>query len=293
MSTLAQSIYKTLAFFDAQDFPLTLPEIRNYLVKEPSGLAGNSLSEIKNALDTDLPNLAACKMGLYFLAGREELVQGRRANYRISLKRFIKIRRYLYPLRYFPYLRAVAVSGSQALSHGEQASDIDLFIIISKGRIWLARGLVSLYFQILGQRRYGKNISDRFCLNHYVCEGHELVEDRNLYTAVEYSSLIPVLGCEQLEEFWRGNGWIRDFLHDPQFQKQNQFFKFEFSAARKVFEAVLDFTIAPFLNWLFGLYQKRRIKRQEYILVSDRELSFHPGSRGQQVLAKFSAKIGG
>ncbi|MDP3993933.1 MAG: hypothetical protein U1C57_03205 [Candidatus Doudnabacteria bacterium] len=293
MSTLAQSIHKTLAFFDAQDFPLTLPEIRNYLVKEPSGLAGSSLSEIKKVLDTQLSNLAARKTGLYFLAGRQELVERRLANYRISLKRFIKIRRYLRPLRYFPYLRAVAVSGSQALSHGEQASDIDLFVITSKDRIWLARALVSFYFQILGQRRHGKHISDRFCLNHYVCEGHELAEDRNLYTAVEYASLIPVLGREQLEEFWRGNSWIGKFLHNPRFQKQNHFFKFEFSALRKVFEAALDFTIAPFLNWLLGLYQKRRIKRREYILVSNSELSFHPGSRGQQILAKFSAKIGG
>ena len=291
MTLLAQSIYKTLAFYDVQDFPLTLFEVRNYLIREP-GLESVSVSLIQ-ATFSELGSLVACKTGLYFLAGREELVEFRRRHYRTSLKRFIKIRRYLKPLRHFPYLRAVAISGSQALSNGGRGSDIDLFILTGKDRIWLTRAIVSFYFHLLAKRRHGKHIAGRFCLNHYLVEDVSIDQDRNLYTALEYASLLPILGERSWQNFWAMNGWVRGFLDNPVFQKHNLFPAFEFSLWQKLFERVLDFTLASGLNRLLGWYQKRRIKRLEHILVSDRELSFHPGSRGQQILARFQSKLDG
>jgi hypothetical protein len=49
-----------------------------------------------------------------------------------------------------------------------------------------------------------------------------------------------------------------------------------------------------FGSWLesaAGNFQERRIKVEDYITVSADELSFHPGSKGQQVLAK-AAQLG-
>ena len=289
MSPLAKSIYKTLAFYDAQDFPLTLLEIDDYLVKE-AGLEASALSAIKKVLTAELADVVACKNGLYFLAGREELTEKRRNNYRTSLKRFIKIRRYLKPLRHFPYIRAVAISGSQALGNGSQASDIDLFIITSRDRIWLARTIVSFYFHLLGERRHGRYIANRFCLNHYLVEGVPIDQDQNLYTALEYANLLPILGEKFWRNFWAMNGWIRELLDNPVFQKHNLFPAFASSRWKKLFERVLDFTLASGLNRLLGWYQKQRIKRLEHILVSDQELSFHPGSRGQEILGKYRTK---
>ena len=289
MSPLAQAIYKTLAFYDAQDFPLTLLEIDDYLVKE-AGLEASALSAIKKVLAAELADVVACKNGLYFLAGREELIEKRRNNYRTSLKRFIKIRRYLKPLRHFPYIRAVAISGSQALGNGSQASDIDLFIITSRDRIWLARTIVSFYFHLLGERRHGRYIANRFCLNHYLVEGVSIDQDQNLYTALEYANLLPILGEKSWRNFWAMNGWIKEFLRNPVFQNHNLFPAFAFSLWQKLFEKVLDFTLASGLNRLLGWYQKRRIKRLEHILISDQELSFHPGSRGQEILGKYRTK---
>jgi hypothetical protein len=100
------------------------------------------------------------------------------------------------------------------------------------------------------------------------------------------------LGREEFEKFWQKNQWIRDFLREPQFEKNNIFFNFRFAKIQRVFEVILDFSAGPLLNWISGLYQKQRIRLQEHIIVSDRELSFHPGSRGQKVLKRFRAKLG-
>ena len=256
------------------------------------------LAEIEQTIKSELVNKVAHSRGLYFLRGRQALVDQRREKYRMSLLRFRKAKTHLRPLRFFPYLRAVALSGSQALLNVTADSDIDLLIITKKNRIWLARALVSLYFQVLGQRRHDQNIAGRFCLNHYVAEGRTLAEDRNLYTALEYANLLPVLGAENLAKFWQKNPWIKEYLPAAASEAAVPFFdppprraSFRFSRLQKIFEISLDFTLGPILNYTLGRYQKHRIRKQHYILVSDDELSFHPGSRGQQVLESLKAKL--
>ena len=291
LSPLATSALKTIIFFDSQDIPLTLLEIKNYLVAQTGLSEPISLAELESALGIELQSQIHHQDGLFFLAGREKLVDLRRTRYQISLLRFRKARRYLVGLRFIPFLRAVAVSGSQALMSCDTKSDIDLFIITAPRRIWLARTFVSLYFQITGQRRYAAHIANRFCLNHYLSGEAKITRDQNLYTAVEYASLMPALGIAELNKFWQDNQWLSGFLHNPVAQHSNIFFNYEFSPWQKFFEGILDYTIAPILNKLLGFYQKKRIQMQDHILVSDDELSFHPGSRGQTVLARFQAKL--
>lgn len=290
MTPLAQSIYRTLAFFDAQDMALTLMEMKIYLVKAEASEAG--LSEIRETFGSELPGLVNYRDGFYFLAGRQELVNLRKERYKISLLRMRKAKKYLYFLRFMPYLRAVAISGSAALGNSSEDSDIDLFVITKKNRVWLARLLLAVYFQIFGQRRHGNFVKGRFCLNHYLAEGKTIAEDRNLYTAVEYGSLIPIVGHACLEKFWQENEWIGQYLSDfhnlitPLAPLTLRGGKGELLP--KLIEFILELTLlAPVLNYLAGIYQKRRIQMQEHILVSDGELSFHPGSRGQRVLEKF------
>ena len=286
MSPLTQSILRTLAFFDALDVPLTLLELRAYLVRVPGLPAQISLADLESEAGR-LSGQVVLESGFYHLRGREDLVAARAERYKISLRRFRKCRLLLRVLRHFPYIRAVAVSGSQAMLNSNPESDIDLFFIIKQNRIWLARVFISFYFQIMGQRRHGPYVRGRFCLNHYVREGMLLSSDRNLYTAVIYTNLLPVIGQEAVARFWQNNSWIRDFLFAPPPPGRVPFFNLAFSRPQRVLEALLDYSVGPFLNSLASIYQKRRIRLQEHIIVSDEELSFHPGSRGQRVLAKF------
>lgn len=291
MTPLAQAVLKTVTFFDAEDMALTLPEIKNYLVSAPDLPERVSSAAIATILQGELSGTVSAAEGFYFLAGRNRLLALRKERYKISLGRFRKARRFLRGLRFMPYLEAVAISGSQALLNSQENSDIDLFLLTKKNRIWLTRLLVSFYFQLLGQRRYGIHIKSRFCLNHYICEGKVITQDQNLYTAVEYASLIPVFGRQEIVEFWERNSWLRGYLYHPLLETQSTFFNFESSRLQRVLEYLLDFTVGPLLNWWSGIYQKRRIKLQDFIMVSDEELSFHPGSRGQRVLSQYQEKL--
>jgi hypothetical protein len=110
----------------------------------------------------------------------------------------------------------VALGGSQALGQPKKFSDIDLFIVVKPGFLWLVRTMVSLYFQILGLRRHGKNVANRFCLNHYVAEQKVVDRERNLYKAMEYVRLRPLIYPQGLVEFLQVNAeWIKVFFVQP------------------------------------------------------------------------------
>lgn len=285
---MTQSIFKTLAFFDAQNLALTLVEIQNYLL----GARSEDIQEIENTLRAELSARVGYSEGFYFLKGRGELAGLRQEYYRESLQRLRKAKKVLYFVRFIPYVRAVALSGSVALLGSHKDSDIDLFILTSPRRIWLARLFVSGYFQLLGLRRHGRNTKNRFCLNHYLAASEPIDRDKNLYTAVEYASLMPVLGRRELQKFWEANTWIKDYLPNATYESRMPYFDFERSFLARALEFIFDFTgIASLLNWLSGLYQKKRIRLEENIIVSDRELSFHPQSRGQQILTRFDKTV--
>jgi len=311
MTPLGKSILSVLTFFDVQDMPLTLMEIRAYLIANnpplsPLNLKGDKrgvkevkegdeeelpLSQIKEVLETELANQVETDGVFYFLTGRSELCNKRKTRYQISLTRMRKTKKFAGLLRFIPFVRAVAVSGSQAVLNSKESSDIDLFIIAAKGRIWLARLLVTAFLQALGQRRHGRRAKNRFCLNHYIEEGALISRDKNLYTAILYSNFIPVFGVARFLRFYEANGWIRQYVRDPVWESSNNFFGFEPPAAQKAAEIILEAgLIAPVLNFFSGLYQQRRIKQRDHVYVSARELAFHPDSKGQRILARYAAR---
>jgi hypothetical protein len=285
MSVLAQSVLETLVFFDAQKRPLSLLEILLYLGKSREQ---TSLNRISRLLETELEGDVETDGVFYCLKGKKHLLRERHERYRTSLRRMRKSKKYIYFLRFLPFVRGVAVSGSQALLGSRASSDIDLFIITARNRIWLARTFVTLFFQLTGSRRHGNKTRDRFCLNHYIDEEVRIEKDKNLYTAALYASFLPAFGLEHFQEFYKKNQWTKDYLNRPIGSPANNFFGYARARGQRAFELVLDLTmLAPLFNRLSRLYQKSRIAKQDFVYVSDKELSFHPNSRGQNILAEF------
>lgn len=292
-SNLAKSIIHTLAFFAAQEKPLTLLELQISLVRTDEGQQPASLSQILLAIKTELAGQVMSADGIYFLTKHAQTMDRRRETYNQSLALLLKSKRWARGLRHLPFIRGAAVSGSVAQLNASSTSDIDLFIIAQPGRVFLARFFASLYFHIFGGRRHGQKILGRFCLNHYLAQGQILTSDRNLYTAMEYVSLLPVFGQKYFEEFWKNNeNWIRGFLVAPQWPV-SAFFDCPFQSS--ALQHAQEFLLAPFsaaLEKVFSYFQKRRIQTSSFVMASDSELSFHPDSKGQHFLAKYQLIVG-
>lgn len=86
-----------------------------------------------------------------------------------------KTQHYAQKVSWIPGLRMIALCNSIAMKNADEHSDIDLFVVTENGRLWVVRFFVTLAFQLMGVRRYGKKTTGRFCLSFYATtEGMDL-----------------------------------------------------------------------------------------------------------------------
>ncbi|QQS23048.1 nucleotidyltransferase domain-containing protein [bacterium] len=314
---LSERILSTIKFFDLQDYPLTSFEVWRYLVSDLSALKSRidgtyelplDLPEGTGSVvhfDTLLANLdilckegkLVSKHGFYALnkeqvngsvivnSGDTNLIDKRLQAYRYGLRREKLMRRYIGFTRHLPFVRGISLAGSQAFGLQRPTSDIDLLIITDSRFMWLARIFLSVYFQVLGVRRHGKKIINRFCLNHYIANTREVDAERNLYKAMEYAKLRPLVYPQTTRQFQKANEkWIKVFfpnanfntdLHEPQ------------SVVQAFWELLLNHRAGLWLERQLGQIQLKRIKQDKFIFVKDDELSFHPESKHEALLKGF------
>lgn len=298
-------ILNTLRFFDLQEMPLTLFELHKFLISDLHNLKLHQ-SENFELRDFSFPKtpvslsvgekvlqalLAENKideyLGYYFLPGRKEIVQRRLTNYYYGIYRERLIKRYVRFLRFLPFVRGVALAGSQALGQEKPTSDIDLFIITDAKFMWTARTLVSLYFHMVKKRRHGKYIANRFCLNHYVAGEKMLSEGRNLYAASEYVKLRPLLNSKALYNFKKNNlFWLEKFFPNFSIYENLEIISPD-SVLQLLIEKLFQNNLGILLENYLKTIQKKRIHTDQYVRVSEDELSFHPHSKQEKLLLDF------
>ncbi len=300
---LKNRILSTLRFFDLMETPLTLLELHRFLISETTDLKTSldsqwelndinlqqnssqvSISDVLKCLDTECGSQVLNDKGFYYLPGKREIVEKRLQNYSYGIIREKLIRKYISGLRLIPFIRGVGLTGSQAQGFQKPNSDIDLFIIVSHKFLWLARTLITAYFQFLGLRRHGNKISNRFCLNHYIVGQKQMDGFRNLYTAWEYAKLRPLVFASAIYDFQMKNlSWINIFFPNV------TFFCIQDKASRyqKFLERIFDNKFGASFEVILKSWQLPKIRQEKFIVVKDDELSFHPLSKQQDLLRMF------
>ena len=113
----------------------------------------------------------------------------------------------------FPFVRFVGISGSLSKGYAKPGSDFDFFIITDAHRLWICRTLLHLFKKItfvFGQQH-------KFCMNYFIDVLHLSIEEKNIYTAIELSSLVPVAGRDIFMDLTQSNSWTKEFLPNGYF----------------------------------------------------------------------------
>src|SRR5690606_39126981 len=104
----------------------------------------------------------------------------------------------------FPFVAFVGISGSLSKGFAAADGDFDFFIITSANRLWICRTLLHLFKKL----SFLAGAQHRFCMNYFIDISHAAIEERNRYTAIELSSLIPVCGLKVYQHFLSQNKWV-------------------------------------------------------------------------------------
>lgn len=278
---LKQSIYATAAFFDVFDRPLLRREFANYLL----GVSAFQ-EEIEEFLRKD--RTLSSRHDYYYLPGREELLAVREARDSISDLYWKQVWKYVPKLQMVPFIRAVAVCNTLALDNCTSDSDIDLFIITKKNRIFITRVLSTLLFHVFGVRRHGEKVSGRFCLSFYVSEdGMNLSEMRlkdDAYLYYWMRSLEFVYRADGIiyQRFYKKNTWFTDLVPHG----MGEMLKSQRKTIARGVGWLSELLLGGLLgNWIEGLLEKKHLRRFDAnkknlgpgsdVVVNRKMLKFH------------------
>jgi len=292
ISLIEKSIIKTLAYHDIFDYPLMLEEI--FLCLDTNGITKDNLH---SALDALLKKNIVYKKNDYFLLNPDNIRINKRVEGNKRAKKKMKIaKRFSKIISFFPYVRAVFLSGSISKGFMDKKADIDYFIITKKNRLWIARFLLVLFKKIFLLNSY-----KFFCINYFISEDNLEIEEKNIYTATELVTLIPTYGSNLYNEFYKANDWLKTYY--PNYPKRD-IINVSHSKMRLTHKI-----IEPFLNNNFGeklddqcMQMFLRFDRKRYSELEKEtfELAFksrknvskhHPQYYQKKVLEKLNHKI--
>lgn len=196
------SVLKVLTYFDLFDYPLSKEEISFYL---DHPLSDTQLSVVLQQLSDE--GQIFLHQGFYSLQDKPALTARRKdGNNRAQtlLETGYRVAAFLYR---FPYVRGVCISGSLSKNFADEKADIDFFIITHTNRLWIARTLMHLFKKLtflVGRQHW-------YCMNYYIDEAALQIEERNVFTATEMITLLPVCGNGALDNFFEANSWTKLF----------------------------------------------------------------------------------
>jgi hypothetical protein len=286
---LEKNIIKTVAWFSLFDYPMTVFEIWKWLGVKCS------LAEVETTLRESLwlRGRLVFQNGYFALGGHsvEVLITTRQERFLDAARKFKKLYRTARYFSIFPFVRAVFACNTLAWHHTAPGSDIDLFIVVEPGTIWLTRLLLVLPFAVFRKRPLNVlapqktippgRIKDPFCFSFFVTADALSLESLLLpegdpYMAYWLASLVPIFDRGEIQKRLRGeNGWLSKFLPNidqdslativakPSFLKTKSFEK-----------------LAKFLQLKFLPPQIKTVANLDSrVIISDTILKFHLNDR--------------
>jgi predicted nucleotidyltransferase len=241
-----------LAYFDIFNYPLTNEEVRRFLQQRYDQLL------VDEVLSDLLKDQFIFKLNhFYSLQNRPELaairIQGnkRAAELLKIAKRVSKI------LSWFPFVESIAVSGSLSKNFADEKADIDFFIITSANRLWTARTCMHIFkkFTFLAGKQ------NWFCMNYYIDEMRMEIIEKNIFTAMEIVTLIPMQGTNCFKKFINANCWTSNYFQEqPVANATNSAIKK--TVFRKCFEKIFTANFGNALEKLLMNITDKRWKKK-------------------------------
>lgn len=242
-------------YFDIFRYPLTRKEIESFLDKP---FSEDELNYSFQELLTSGRIFQLCEF--FSLQNDMSLAEIRRkgnAQAEILINKAKLIAKLLYK---FPYVRAIGLSGSVSKNFADENSDIDYFLITKANRLWIARTLL-IFFR---KNPFLKNRTKHYCMNYFIDEEDLVIKEKNIYTATELFTLLPLAGNGSLENFFEKNSWSYSYFPNRALPEIKEEINFQDPWFKKFAEFLLNNRFGNWLdNYLFKLTTSRWQKKEE------------------------------
>ena len=193
LRSLSPQYNKTLQYFDKYDYPLTYDELVYWVgtkVQRPRG-----------------------SKQFYHLPKRQNLIKLRSQREKYSLLKWGIAYKYAANLAKLPFVAAIFVTGSLAMSNCKKSDDIDLMIITYTDTLWIVRFFTNLLF--FRQRRFPhvRTAPDKICMNLWLDIKNLKLKIKNLRVAHEILQAKCIFDRGGVHyQFLKQNSWVKNYL---------------------------------------------------------------------------------
>lgn len=199
---------------------------------------------------------------------------------KFSKKIFKKNRHIFKILNKIPWIKFIGATGSSAAKNSNAQSDLDVFIITQKNRVWLTRFFVTIILKTIFKSYVKKGIDpniyiDETCLSWPT-------KHRNLYVANEIIRMEPIIDKENYYfKFLNANKWVNHYIGNfkAYYVKQD--------ITKNKNEFFLSF-LDTLLMYIQIFYMKKRITSE---VVKKNFIHFNKNDSTHPVLNKYQQKI--
>ena len=279
------AVLRSVTYAALFDYPLTLAQLHASLVEVRADQESVTSWWQNSAL---LQATIDHRDGLYFPAGRHDLIRTRARREVLSRALLHRDRRILSFVGSMPFVRMVALSGSLAHLNAEESADLDLFVITSAHRVWGVTVGLLIAAKCLGWRR-------RLCLNYVISEEALPVEPADLFAANQIIHLRPLTGADVFAKFVNANAFVAryypNFVLPPQAARAR-------STMRRAIESVLSVGVAPAIERaaraLYGWHLNRRAaawQSREQVRLEPECLKLHTSSHRAEALRRYDEAV--
>lgn len=201
-----------------------------------------------------------------------------------------KVRRYIGILQIVPFVRMISVCNNLAFGNVDEKSDIDLFVIAKKGRLFIVRSFVTFILHIFGVRRHGDKVAGRFCLSFFVDDTYldlsPIAINHDIYLAFWIKSMKPVIDDGVSGKFLDANQWAAEYFErksDFEMDLTKVFNGNWFTlSSRRIFEFVFNGKFGDFVERKLRTWQQKRARDKSNdasenasLVIDDHILKFH------------------
>jgi len=210
---------------------------------------------------------------------------------KIDEKNFEEIKKWAFLMNCVPFLRGSFVCNSYAMGTADEKSDIDLFVVTKRNKLYTARFFMNLLFRIFRIRTYGNDVAGKFCLSFFADEDNlnftSIAKKKDFYFAYWIYTLKPIInrnisGKPVSDQIINKNFWSRGLLGitnldevnkqlDLTFAKDRFFFS---NILKKVFEILSIVLAGAFFESVLRRIQIGKIRKRlkKYKLVTENVL---------------------
>jgi len=183
-------------YFDVFGHPLTFSEIDRFCGHKHNPSSEMACDQLLNEgiLQTD---------GKYvFVPGRQQSIHKRREGARRAEMKWHLAEKAASLLGRFPFVRGVMLTGGMSKLNISEGSDIDFLLIIEPDRIWLAKTLLQIW-----RKSLPLPLRECFCTNYLISESNLLIDEHNMFTAIELATAVPMKGPKACTQLLETNAW--------------------------------------------------------------------------------------